>query len=80
MRSTKIQFMEFIDSNVWTDIRNILLIRLNDCRDSLETGINSGIEEIRIEQGRAEELRYILDLPRSIVEDWESLNEDMKEE
>jgi len=76
MRSTKANFVEFISGNVWKDMKNIIALRLSECRDMLEAGIDADINRIRVEQGRAEEMRYILSLPDNIIEDWENLNEE----
>lgn len=76
MQATKVNFIEFLSSNVWKDIKHIVALRLSECRDMLEGGVDADIGRIRVEQGRAEELRYILSLPDSIVEEWETLNEE----
>lgn len=79
MKATKIQYREFSSSFVWEDLKTILKERLKDIRDQLEraTSGDPAQEMHRIAQnrGRAEELRYLLELPGFIIENFESLAE-----
>lgn len=86
MRATKIQFSDFIETVVWMDIKKILLLRRSEVRDTLEEGSPADIDvqtEIRESarlRGRSDELKYIVDLPRLIVDNYDEFNREEEEE
>ena len=86
MRASKIQFEEFGRSTAWQDIKKLLLLRRADIRDALEEGVAEDIspetemrESARM-RGRAEELKFITELPEFIVKTYDQLTEEEGDE
>ena len=63
------KYKEFFQGEVWADLEDILGGRLQYAKALLETEIDH-TNILRI-QGAIEELRYLLDLQESIMEDYE---------
>ena len=82
MRASKLQFEEFGRSVAWLDIKKLLLLRRSDIRDALEDGVASNVDpntEMRESarmRGRAEELKFITELPEFIVKTYDQLTEE----
>lgn len=78
MRSSRRQFEEFQRSTVWTDLKETILLRLSMVRDELE---RQGVEREQdlVNKGRAEELRWINDLPDEIIKQWEQINKEERD-
>jgi hypothetical protein len=85
MNSSKKQFEEFLQNTVWRDIKDILLLRRSDIRDQLEGGTAADIDvyvemrETARLRGRAEELRFITDLPNEIVNNYDQYSKEEEE-
>lgn len=86
MRATKMQFSDFVQSVMWEDLKKILLLRRSEIRDTLEEGSPADIdpqvemrESARL-RGRSEELKYIVDLPQLIVDNYDEFNREEEEE
>lgn len=86
MRATKNQFSDFVQSVMWEDLKKILLLRRSEIRDTLEEGSPADIdpqtemrESARL-RGRSEELKYIVDLPQLIVDNYDEFNREEEEE
>jgi len=66
----------FINSSMWRYISDTLKYRINAARDDLEDQ-NLGIDTIRVHQGRLEELRFLLDLPDFIIDNYDNLRAEL---
>jgi hypothetical protein len=77
LKSSANQFVEFLDSTVWADIKSELNIWLEGVRDGLENP-ESDEKDLYRNQGRAEAIRYVLSLPETIKE--QLIEEQTKEE
>lgn len=70
MKSTALAFKDFLESRVWSDIKEELEVWLNDIRDSLEDPDRDiNIKQMNVLQGNAQAVRRILDLPRVMYEE-----------
>ena len=72
MNSTEGQLREFKDSVIWADIKRFLLERLEGVRDNLEGNTKvldliNDVKDTMLNRGRAEEIRFLLDLPDVII-------------
>lgn len=79
MKATRVQYQEFLSSFVWEDVKTILKERLEDVRNHFEIDASADpwedIKQVAHNRGRAEELRYLLELPGFIIQNFESLTE-----
>lgn len=77
MRATLQQYKDFLDSAVWIDIKEVLLLRRSSIRDELERGANlSGsalLEWEERQRGRADELRFLADYPQYMVDNYDTM-------
>lgn len=78
MRATKVQYIEFLSSNIWQDLKREILLELSAVRDDLEDPTR-GRDDIKFLQGNAATLRRISDLPQLIIDEWDRLTKDDKE-
>jgi hypothetical protein len=77
MRITQGQAKEFKEGLIWADIKEFLTARLEGVRDGLEGNTKvldlfSDIKDTMINRGRAEEIRFLLDLPNLMVENYKA--------
>lgn len=84
MRATLEQMREFEKSLIWLDIRDFLLERLDGIRDELEGNTKvldliNDMKDTMLNRGRAEEVRFLLELPKILVENYKAL-QSVKEE
>lgn len=68
------QVGRFQSNEVWSEIRDILLKRIEVQRGEIETAFD--IEEIRKLQGAISELRFVLGLPEMVLDE---VSEEKKE-
>lgn len=62
----------FVGLAVWKYISDTISYRIRAIRDDLEDQ-NVDIETIRVQQGRVEELRFIIGLPNFILKNYDNL-------
>jgi hypothetical protein len=70
------ELRSFEHNEVWRYISDTLKYRIYAARDDLEDQ-NADIETMRVHQGRIEELRFILDLPRFIIDQYDNLKAEL---
>lgn len=84
MRATLVQFIEFKDTFVYRDIKDILLKRLAVVRDDLEVQQFKTFDEQAmsdlINKGRAEELRFMSSMVDDIITNWNEYTKIEREE
>lgn len=76
MRATLQQYKDFVESALWMDLREVLLLKRSAVRDALEAGDPNGEKSAGWEdreRGRADELRFLADYPQYVVDNFESL-------
>jgi len=54
------------------------MVRIEGCRDDLERGQSDDLDTLRINQGRAEELRFIAAYPQFLIDNYENLRDEIK--
>jgi hypothetical protein len=74
---------EFEQGLVWADIKEFLVTRLEGIRDELEGNTKvldlfSDIKDTMMNRGRTEELRFLLDLPNLMVENYKAFAKEEK--
>lgn len=79
MRSSKRQVEEFLKSTIWTDLKEMILLRLSDVRDELEHPEMSREQDL-MNKGRAEELRWVNELPQELYNQWEQINKEEQDD
>lgn len=77
LKASKNDYKNFIDSAVWHDICGVLKARLEIVRNDLERADNDNIDILR---GEAKEIRFLLNLPQYIVDNYEKIMLVEKEE
>lgn len=75
LKASESTYKEFVKSSIWDDIKAVLTTRLELIRDDLEYNADN-IDELR---GRAKELRFLLNLPQYIIDNYTRLSEIEKE-
>lgn len=78
MRSTQEQLKEFEKSLIWLDIKDFLTTRLEAVRDELEGNTKildlfNDVKDTMLNRGRAEEIRFLLDLPNVLATNYKAL-------
>lgn len=73
------EIRNFAFGGIWKYIEATLNYRLNGCRDDLEDPRNSRDEDIHL-KGRAEELRFLIDYPNFLIDNYDSLRDEMDKE
>lgn len=76
MKAPKERWNEFLQSDVWADLKTVLLQRLSSVRDTLEV---CDKETFQHEQGRAEELRFLIDMPAEIYRNFDEYKQEQEE-
>jgi hypothetical protein len=80
MRATLQQYKEFLDSAMWADIKEILLIRRSSVRSDLEIGKDLPKDDLILWEermrGRADELRFLADYPQYVADNYETLSKE----
>jgi hypothetical protein len=84
MRVSKAMLEEFKDNHCWLDMIDFLKLRLSGIRDELEIGetkldVFSAYRKDCHDRGRSEEIRFLLELPDRLIENWESITGEKKE-
>ena len=72
------ELKNFINGKIWKYLEATLMVRIEGCRDDLERGQSDDLDTLRINQGRAEELRYIAAYPQFLIDNYENLKDEIK--
>ena len=85
MRATIQQWQDFIQSAVWVDIKEMLLLERSAIRDGLELGPTEDFDGDLLlweerGRGKAEAIRHMVDYPQYVVDNYETLNKEEEEE
>ena len=83
MRATQEQLREFEKSLIWLDLKDFLTARLEGIRDELEgngkvLGLFDDVKDIMWNRGRAEEVRFLLDLPEVLAKNFKIFGKEEK--
>jgi hypothetical protein len=74
MQARAVDFEELGRLQVWKDLKDILLLRLNSVRDDLESTMDNSMDMYN--KGRASELRFLVDLPEYIAKNYDLIKEE----
>lgn len=72
------ELKNFISGRIWKYLEATIMFRIEGCRDDLERGQSDDLDTLRINQGRAEELRFIASYPQFLIDNYENLREEIK--
>jgi hypothetical protein len=72
------ELRNFVKGRIWKYLEATLMVRIEGCRDDLERGQSDDLDTLRINQGRAEELRFIAAYPQFLIDNYENLKDEIK--
>lgn len=72
------ELRNFVNSRIWKYLEATFMVRIEGCRDDLERGQSDDLDTIRINQGRAEELRFIVSYPQFLIDNYDNLRDELK--
>lgn len=79
MKANKRDFLDLVNSIAWKDLAELINERLQDVRDELENPQTSHEIDL-MNKGRAEELRWSMDLPGEILKVWDQIKKENKDD
>ena len=72
------ELRNFSKGRIWKYLEATFMVRIEACRDDLERGQSDDLDTVRINQGRLEELRFIVTYPQFLIDNYDNLRDELK--